>query len=103
MPIYLVFLSIFFIFPLFFLWIFYWRLLLRYKKTFLLTIIPTFLFGVPWDMLSVVTGLWRYDYSPTLGIWFSVLPLEEYLFTLLFPVFVVTLVIIIKYHLKKYV
>lgn len=97
-PVYLVFLTVFFLLPIAFLWLLCWRVFTRYKKTFIFTIIPTFLFGVPWDTLSVVTGLWRYDRAPTLGIWFGVLPLEEYFFTLTFPIFVVSVAILIRHY-----
>ena len=103
MPVYLVFLVLFFVAPLAFFWFFSWQTLLRYKRTFLLTTLTTLLFGVPWDTLSVVSGLWRYDSSPTLGIWFGPLPLEEYFFTLVFPIFVVTVTIVVREHIKDYV
>lgn len=101
MPIYLTFLTIFFLLPIAALWLLFWRILIQYKTTFILTAIPTFLFGVPWDTMHVVTGLWRYDAAPTLGIWFGVLPLEEYLFILLFPTFVATITIIVKHKIVK--
>lgn len=107
MPVYLVFLTIFFMIPTSILWFFFWPTLVRYPATLLLTVIATFLFGVPWDTLSVMTGLWRYDSSPTLGIWFGPpaggLPLEEYFFTLLFPIFVVTVTIVVRNKLSEYV
>lgn len=63
------------------------RTLFRYPKTIGLAVLATFVFGVPWDSLSVITGLWWYDSSPTVGLWLGpYLPLEEYLFTLTFPV-----------------
>lgn len=103
MPVYLLFLTFFFAAPLVVLWIFQAKVVSQYKKTFLLTTILTFLFGVTWDMLSVVTGLWRYDVGPTLGLWFGVLPLEEYLFTLIFPLFVVTVTIVVRQMFHQYV
>lgn len=69
----------------------------------------TFLFGAPWDLLSVRTGLWRYDSSPTLGVWFfggpsTGLPFEEFIiFNTLCPLFISTIVIIAWKYLKKYV
>lgn len=98
-PVYLIFLTIFFVFPLAVLWFLFGRLLIRYKKTFILTIIPTFLFGALWDVLSAVSGLWRYDSAPTLRIWFGPLPIEEIFFTLIFPVFVVSLTVVVKKRL----
>lgn len=104
MSVYLVFLMIFFVSPTLVLWFFYGSVLTRYKKTYLFTVTPTFLFGVPWDTLSVVTGLWRYDSAPTLGIWFGPpaggLPIEELFFTLIFPIFVVTVTLVVRNVLK---
>jgi lycopene cyclase domain-containing protein len=31
-----------------------------------------------WDWLSWRTGLWRYDTAPTLGLWITGLPVEEF-------------------------
>lgn len=96
MPIYLRFLVIFFFLPTLFLWFFYFSYLKRYRRTFILALIFTVFFGVPWDILSVKTGVWWYHSAPTLGIWWNVLPLEEYFFTLLFPIFVISLTLVIK-------
>ncbi len=73
----------------------------RYKKTVGIGVLSTFAFGTPWDMLSVVTGLWRYDVSPTLGVWFYVLPLEEVLFTLTFPVLLISLILIARRRFRR--
>ena len=105
MPVYLRFLTIFFLFPILLLWLIQSSYLKKYPKTFALTVLFTFLFGVPWDTLSVKTGLWRYNSAPTLGVWFGPpaggLPLEEYLFTLLFPIFVVSLTLTVKYYWQR--
>lgn len=95
MPVYLRFLIIFFLLPTLVFAATRFPHLKKYPKTFSLVVFFTFLFGVPWDTLSVKTGLWWYDAAPTLGIWWGVLPLEEYFFTLLFPIFVVTVTLLI--------
>ncbi|MBI2031765.1 MAG: lycopene cyclase domain-containing protein [Candidatus Levybacteria bacterium] len=100
---------IFFVIPLILLWFFFWKMLLPYIKIYLFTIIPTFLFGTPWDLLSVRSGLWNYNTSGTLGIWFfgnpsTGLPLEEFIFfNFLWPFFITTVVIIGWQYFKKYV
>lgn len=69
----------------------------RYRKTMLLAMAATVAFGVPWDALSVVTGLWRYDTGqPSLGPWLGPLPLEEYVFTATFPVLMVSFVLLLR-------
>ena len=105
MSVYLIFLAIFFFLPTFLLWFVWWQTLWHYKKVFLYTLIPTCLFGVPWDLLSVKSGLWGYDSAPTLGIWVfgthaTGLPIEELGFTLLFPIFLTTVVIVAKKYIR---
>ena len=69
------------------------ELLVRYRKTLLLTIFFTLLFGIPWDALSVGTKLWWYNLSPTLGNWYFLgLPIEEFILTMSFPILVGCLV-----------
>jgi len=108
MYIYLILLAIFFILPILFLWTYFLRIIKNYKHVFILVITSTFIFGVPWDILSVRTGLWRYDSSPTLGIWFFGshqvgLPLEEIMFTFLCPLLVTTFAILVERYLRRYV
>ncbi|OGH37840.1 MAG: hypothetical protein A3B44_01205 [Candidatus Levybacteria bacterium RIFCSPLOWO2_01_FULL_38_21] len=100
---------IFFVIPLIVLLGFFWKTLYSYKKIYLFSIIPTFVFGTPWDLLSVMTGLWHYNTSNTLGIWFfgnpsTGLPFEEVIiFNFLCPFFITTLVIIAWKYIKIYV
>lgn len=109
MPAYLQLLTEFFFIPLIFLWGFFGKILWYYRKIFLFTVIPTFIFGVPWDLLSVRTGPWKYNASPTLGIWFfggpsTGLPFEElFLFTLFCPFIITTITIIMWHVFKNYV
>jgi lycopene cyclase domain-containing protein len=87
--------------PLLLLWIFHWKTLQHYPKTIGLTTLATVIFGVPWDTLSVITGLWWYDSSPTLGIWLGpYLPLEEHLFTLTFPVLAAGTILALRRRLR---
>ncbi|MFQ6015081.1 MAG: lycopene cyclase domain-containing protein [Anaerolineae bacterium] len=102
MPGYLSFLILFLWLPLVLLWIPKYELFLRYKKTFLLVILVTFLFGLPWDLLAVISGLWRYDSSPTLGIWLTpYLPLEGYLFILTFPILMTSFTLWLRDYLRS--
>jgi lycopene cyclase domain-containing protein len=103
MPIYLVFLTLFFWIPLVVLWATHRALLWRYRKTIALVVLPTFVFGVPWDILSVVTGLWWYDTgAPRLNIWLTPwLPLEEYLFTLTYPIWLASIILVLRARLQR--
>lgn len=91
---YLEFLFLFLWIPLLVLLALHHRFLWSYRKTMGLGILATLVCGAPWDMLSVITGLWRYDVSPTTGVWISVLPLEECLFTLTFPILMFSLILL---------
>lgn len=77
MYVYLWFLILFFALPLAFVaWIAFPRLS-RYPRTIVWSLVFTFTLGAVWDWLSVRTGVWRYDSSPTIGFWLDGLPVEE--------------------------
>ncbi len=102
MPVYLLFLSLFFGVPLVILWTTHRAVLWRYRKTVALVVLPTFVFGVPWDILSVATGLWWYNTGvPSLDIWPTPwLPLEEFLFTLIYPAWLASIVLVVRARLS---
>jgi len=79
MPVYALFLVVFFALPALVLG---WLLrteIRRYARTILWCLIFVYTFGAVWDWLSVRTGVWRYDSAPTLGVWIDGLPIEEFL------------------------
>jgi len=100
MTTYAKFLLLFFGIPLALLWATNYRLLWRYRRTIALAVVATFIFGTPWDMLSVVTRLWWYDVEPKLG-WLYVLPIEEYVFTLIYPLAMTSLVLVLRQRLLR--
>jgi lycopene cyclase domain-containing protein len=67
-------------FPTVIIWLFYWRILIKYKKVFLLCMIGAVLFGYPWDYFATHVWLWRFSPDHTLGMNFLGLPVEEYIF-----------------------
>lgn len=78
MPVYALFLIVFFALPALALG---WLLraeLRRYRRTLLWCLAFVYTIGAGWDWLSVRTGVWRYDSAPTLGIWIDGLPIEEF-------------------------
>ncbi|MGH8103968.1 MAG: lycopene cyclase domain-containing protein [bacterium] len=83
------------------LWMLRFPLLWKYRKTILLTIPATFIFGTPFDVLAVKTGLWRYDVSPTLGHWWYGLPLEEFLCTLTFPLMLTSAALVVRDEMMR--
>lgn len=87
--VYLDFLILFFAVPVIFLLIVVWRDMLRIKKTLCAMMICTAAFGPACDFLAIRTGLWRYDTGyPALGIEIAAIPLEEFLFYVLFSLLV---------------
>ena len=78
MPVYLIYLFVFFVPPVLVLgWLLRerWK---RVKRTVFWSFLFIFTIGFRWDWVSVHTGVWRYDSADTVGIWFGGLPIEEF-------------------------
>ena len=75
---YLVFLLVFFGLPVALLAWCARREVVQYRHTALWLLFFVFTAGWFWDWLSWRTGLWRYDTAPTLGLWITGLPVEEF-------------------------
>ncbi len=78
MPVYLVFLAVFFLAPVAVLGFVLRDDARRFPRTTLWSLAFVSTVGLVWDWLSARTGLWRYDTAPTLGIWIGDLPAEEF-------------------------
>lgn len=50
-----------------------------------------FIFGALWDTLAYYKGNWIIPVEKTLGITIGLMPLEDYLFLLISPYFVITI------------
>lgn len=59
------------------------------KERILITLI-FFVIGVAWDSFSVMHKTWVFPGRGLVGIWIGVLPLEEYLFSLIVPFWILT-------------
>ena len=59
------------------------------KERILITLI-FFAIGVAWDSISTINKTWIYPGNGLVGIWIGVLPLEEYLFSLVVPFWILT-------------
>ncbi len=96
MPVYLIYLSIFFVFPVLILGWITRKELIKYKRTLLWCLIFVYTFGFIWDWIAVQTGVWGYDSAEKIGIGLGGIPIEEfigfYLFGTLFIAFVIVLV-----------
>lgn len=79
MPVYLIYLLIFFVTPVVLLgWVLKTEIR-RYKRTVLWSLLFVYTIGLFWDWLSYRTGVWRYDSAETLGIWLDGIPMEEFI------------------------
>jgi len=60
-----------------------------------------FVVGVIWDSFAVYRGHWIFPKNKTIGITLGLLPLEEYLFFLILPYFVLTVYKFIDSKFRK--
>ena len=97
---YLAWLLIFVWIPTLLLWITNFDILHRYKKTLSFCIFWALIFSVPWDYWAIKTEIWVFPQDTNLGIWFSGLPLEEYLFISFVTLEVSTLTLVLKHRAK---
>lgn len=61
------------------------------RRERLLITLMFFVIGVAWDTFSVKNKMWIFPGNGLVGIWIGVLPLEEYLFSLVVPFWILTI------------
>ena len=86
---YLVTLLVFFALALWLEWKFRVHLYATRKDRILITLM-FFVIGVAWDSFATIHRTWIYPGNGLVGIWIGVLPLEEYLFSLIVPFWIMT-------------
>jgi len=59
-----------------------------------------FVVGVVWDALGTARGIWIFPGAGLMGIWIGVLPLEEYLFSLIVPFWILTVYRVLDSRLR---
>jgi lycopene cyclase domain-containing protein len=64
--------------------------LYRTRKERILTSLIFFRIGVACDSISTIEKIWVYPGNGLIGIWIGVLPIEEYLFSLVVPFWILT-------------
>lgn len=69
------------------------------KERILVTII-FFIVGVLWDSLAIFRGHWDFPGRGLLGVKIGLMPLEEYLFILIIPFWILTLYKILDKKIK---
>lgn len=87
---YLFILSVVFLFTLYLDWKYRVRLYQSQKERLLIPLI-FFIVGVIWDSYAVYRGHWSFQGFGLTGFKIGFLPLEEYLFFLIIPYFIITL------------
>jgi lycopene cyclase domain-containing protein len=75
--------------------------LYRNRKERLEVIGLFFIVGVLWDTFAIWRGHWVFPPEKSLGIVIGLMPLEEYLFILIIPYFILTIYKIIDSKFKK--
>ncbi len=60
-----------------------------------------FLFGVIWDSFAIWRGHWSFPGGGILGVHIGLMPLEEYLFALIIPYFIITVYKLIDSKFRK--
>ncbi len=98
---YLFWLAVFSWLPTVLIWLKYYQKLRRYPQTFLYSVLAALLISVPWDIIAVNQGIWRFPLQNVTGINFLSLPLEEYLFIIFETVFAVSLTLMLKMYVRS--
>jgi lycopene cyclase domain-containing protein len=92
---YLKWLIIFVFIPSLIMWVFYWKFLIKYKKTIIFITVLAVSWGLVFDIIgSVKWGVWYY--TKNLGIYFLGLPLEEYLILFFLPQQITAVLLLIR-------
>lgn len=86
--------------PLLVVWLFYWRLLIQYKKTLLFCAIGAIIFGLPWDYWATHHWLWHFSPDRTLGVEMLGIPAEEYVFFVSYALLYASLALVLRKKLK---
>lgn len=74
--------------------------LYRTRKERILTSLIFFVIGVAWDSISTIEKLRVYPGNGLVGIWIGVLPIEEYLFSLVVPFWILTVYRVVEAKLS---
>jgi lycopene cyclase domain-containing protein len=70
------------------------------RKERILTSLIFFAIGVAWDSISTIEKVWVYRGNGLVGIWIGVLPIEEYLFSLVVPFWILTVYRVVEAKLR---
>jgi lycopene cyclase domain-containing protein len=65
--------------------------LYRTRKERLIVMAFFFVIGVIWDTYAIQSGHWNFPEGKNLGIKIGVMPIEEYLFILIIPFWIITI------------
>ena len=98
MLVYILWLVVFVWLPLSVLWIIYRCLVWNHKKTLIVCVIGALLFGIPWEIYAIGSGVWYFLPSSILGIYFLNIPIEEILFIVFTTLLISTIILILKQY-----
>lgn len=104
---YLIYLLIFFIGPTVALWLLFGRRLWHYRTVFVVMIAVGWIGGSLWDALAISSNIWVWPVECCIVRKIGVLPVEEFLFMTVTPIYVATVTILVrdaviqKHHAKR--
>lgn len=75
--------------------------LYRTRQERILITLIFFVIGVAWDSISTIEKTWVYPGNGLIGIWIGVLPIEEYLFSLVVPFWILTVYRVLEAKLSE--
>lgn len=80
-----------------------WRFRVRLyesRKEAGIIVLVFFVIGVLWDTFAIWRGHWAFPGNGMVGIRIGLMPLEEYLFVLVVPYWIITLYRVLTKHIK---
>lgn len=98
---YLIWLTIFIWIPTAILWLFNFNLLWRHRKILLYAMIGALFISVPWDIVAISNRIWYFPKEGVMGIYFGIVPLEEYLYMATVTLLIATITLLLKYRKEK--
>jgi lycopene cyclase domain-containing protein len=101
MSMYFLWLLLFVGLPLVVLWILFPGVLLKYRSTYLYCIAGSLLISIPWDIIAVLTDIWRFPQGCCQGPVIVSLPIEEYVFICAVALYISTLSLILIHAYRK--
>lgn len=93
---YIIYLLTFFAGPTALLWLLFYKQLVKYKSIYMLLIAIGLIGGSLWDSLAIWLNIWIWPEKCCVVPKVGVLPIEEFLFMIITPVYIATVTILMR-------